>query len=60
MLNRGHAGYGWREDVTKGAWRKMRRRRRQTEADAGIRALIVAMKPGNAGGARERRKVNAR
>lgn len=52
--------YGWSEDVPKGAWRKMRRRRRVTDARAGIRVLIVATKPGNAGGAKEHRKVNAR
>ena len=60
MLDRGRAVYGWSGDVRKGAWRKMRRRCRGTDARAGIRALRVAVKPGNAGGAKERRKVNAR
>ena len=59
MLDRGRAAYGWSGDATKGAWCKMGHRRRGTDARAGIRALIVAMKPGNAGGAKERRKVNA-
>ena len=59
MLDRGRAEYGWSEDAKKGAWRKMGRRCRGTDACAGIRALIVVMKPGNSGGAKERRKVNA-
>ena len=60
MLDRGRTGHGWSGDVRKGAWRKMGPRRRGTDACAGSRALIVAEKPGNAGGAKERRKVKAR
>jgi hypothetical protein len=35
------------------------RDRRGRLTRVGVRALIVARKPGNAGGAKERRKVNA-
>jgi hypothetical protein len=58
MPERGRRVYGWSEKAPKGTWNKMRRRRGGLTR-AGIRALIVAMKPGNAGGARGRRKVNA-
>lgn len=59
-LDRVQAAHGWSEDVRKGTWRKMRDRRRVTDASAGVRAPVVAMKPGNAEGAKGRRKVNAR
>lgn len=58
MLDRGPCSYGWSENVRQGAWVKIRDRRGRLSR-AGVRALIVAVKPGNAGGAKERRKVNA-
>jgi hypothetical protein len=59
MLDRGRRGYSWSENARKGTWPKMRGRRRGLTG-AGFRAPIVAKKPGNAGGAKGRRKVNAR
>jgi hypothetical protein len=59
MLDRGLRSHGWSENARKGSGMTIRDRRRRLTC-AGVRALIVAMKPGNAGGAKERRKVNAR
>ena len=58
MLERGPCSYGWSENASKGTWMTIRDRRGRLTC-VGVRALIVAMKPGNAGGAKERRKVNA-
>jgi len=58
MLDRGQRSYGWSENALKGTWMKIRDRRGGLSR-AGVRALIVALKPGNAGGAKGRRKVNA-
>jgi len=58
MLERGPRSYGWSENALKGSWVTIRDRRGRLSC-AGVRALIVAMKPGNAGGAKERRKGNA-
>jgi hypothetical protein len=58
MLDRSPRSYGWSENATKGPWMTIRYRRGRLSC-VGVRALIVAMKPGNAGGAKERRKVNA-
>lgn len=52
-------GCGWSGNDLKGAWDKWRDRRRELSG-AGVRGSIVAMKPGNAGGAKGPRKVNAR
>jgi hypothetical protein len=56
-LERGPRSHSWSENAWKGPWMKVRDRRGRLTR-AGVRALIVARKPGNAGGARERRKVN--
>ena len=58
-LERGPRSDGWSENAWKGSGMTIRDRRGRLTRD-GVRALIVAMKPGNAGGAKERRKVNAR
>lgn len=58
MLDRGRRGYSWSENARKGTWKKMRGRCRGLTC-AGFRASIVAGKPGNSGGAKGRRKVNA-
>ena len=58
MLERGPRSYGWSENAWKGSGMTIRDRRGRLSC-VGVRALIVAMKPGNAGGAKERRKVNA-
>jgi hypothetical protein len=50
--------YSWSGNVRKGSWMTIRDRR-ERRSSAGVRAPIVAMKPGNAGGAKGRRKVNA-
>ena len=51
--------YSWSENAPKGSWMTIRDRCERLSS-AGVRAPIVAMKPGNAGGAKGRRKVNAR
>ena len=58
MLDRDPCRHGWSENASKGTWTTIRDRRGRLTC-VGVRALIVAMKPGNAGGAKERRKVNA-
>ena len=58
MLERGPRSYGWSENAWKGSGMTIRDRRGRLSC-VGVRALIVAMNPGNAGGAKERRKVNA-
>lgn len=50
--------YSWSGNAPKGAGMTIRDRREGLNC-AGVRALIVAVKPGNAGGAKERRKVKA-
>jgi len=57
-LDHGRCKGGWSENARKSAWMKIRDRREGLNS-AGVRALIVATKPGNCGGAKERRKVNA-
>ena len=59
ILETGRCGCGWSGNDWKGAWDKWRDRR-GGQIRAGVRASIVALKPGNAGGAKGRRKVNAR
>ena len=59
MLDRGRRSHGWSENARKGSGMTIRDRRGRLTC-VEVRALIVAMKPGNAGGAKERRKVNAR
>jgi len=52
-------GCGWSENDWKGAWDKWRDLSGcQVRGLTGVRASIVAMKPGNAGGAKGRRKTN--
>ena len=51
-------GCGWSGNDRKGAWHKWRCRRGRLSC-AGVRGFIVALKPGNAGGAKGPRKVNA-
>ena len=58
MLERDPRSHGWSENALKGSGMTIRDRRGRLTR-AGVRALIVTMKPGNAGGAKERRKVNA-
>lgn len=50
---------GWSGNGPKGTWDKWRDRRGELTR-AGVRGSIVAMKPGNAGGAKGSRKVKAR
>ena len=57
-LKTDRGGCGWSENDRKRAWVKWRDRR-GTLTRAGVRGSIVAMKPGNAGGAKGPRKVNA-
>ena len=57
-LERGPRSYGWSGNAPKGSGMTIRDRRGGLSC-VGVRALIVAMKPGNAGGAKGRRKVNA-
>jgi hypothetical protein len=59
MLERGRRTGSWSENARKGAGMTIRDRRERLSR-VGVRALIVAMKPGSAGGAKGRRKVNAR
>ena len=58
-LESGGLECGWSENDRKGAWYKWRDRRGRLSR-AGVRGAIVATKPGNAGGAKGSRKVNAR
>ena len=58
MLDRGRRKGSWSENARKGTGMTIRDRHGRLTC-AGVRALIVAMKPGNSGEARERRKVNA-
>ena len=58
MLDAGVERGGWSGNAGKGSWLKIRERRGRLTCGA-VRALIVATKPGNAGGAKGRRKVNA-
>ncbi len=58
-LERGPRSHGRSENAPKGPGMTIRDRRGRLSC-AGVRAPIVATKPGNAGGAKERRKVNAR
>jgi hypothetical protein len=49
-------GCGWSGNDRKGAWDKWRYLSGcQEEGPTGVRAFIVALKPGNSGGAKERR-----
>ena len=69
MLDCGPCSYGWSENVRKGACMKIGELVGQDgvhDSFAGpksrppaVRASIVATKPSNVGGAKERRKVNA-
>ena len=58
ILEADRAGRGWSENDGKGSEDKWRDRRRGLTG-VGVRGSIVAMKPGNAGGAKGPRKVNA-
>ena len=58
-LETGRLGCGWSGNDRKGAWDKWRDRR-EGLTRVGVRGSIVASKPGNAGGAKGPRKVNAR
>ena len=58
MLGTGRCGCGWSGNDRKGTWDKWRERPgSRREGSVAGRAFIVAMKPGNAGGAKERRKM---
>jgi len=59
ILETGRCRCGWSGNVWKGAGDKWRDRR-EWLTGAGVRGSIVAKKPGNAGGAKGSRKVNAR
>lgn len=50
---------GWSGNDWKGTWAKWRDRRGRLRR-VGVRGFIVALKPGNAGGAKGPRKVKAR
>ena len=57
-LETGRVGCSWGGNDWKGAWDKWRTRTRcRREGSSAVRAFIVAMKPGNAGGAKGRRKM---
>ena len=58
MLDRGQRKGSWSGNARKGTWVTIRDRRGRLNRD-GVRALIVARRPGNAGGAKERREVKA-
>jgi len=58
ILETGWCGCGWSGNDRKRAWEKWRDRRGRLTRD-GVRRSIVARKPGNAGGAKGPRKVNA-
>src|SRR6266568_6907271 len=50
--------YSWSENAPKGSWDKWRERPgSRREGRAAVRAFIGAMKPGNTGGAKGRRKM---
>ena len=57
-LATGRLGCGWSENDPKRAWDKWRSRRGELSRD-GVRGSIVAMKPGNSGGAKGCRKMEA-
>ena len=57
-LDTGRCECGWSRNDRKGTWDKWRSRRGELSRD-GVRGSIVARKPGNAGGAKGPRKVNA-
>jgi len=58
ILETDRCGCGWSGNDQKGAWDKWRARSgSRREGRAAVRAFIVAMKPGNAGGAKGRRKM---
>ncbi len=59
ILATGRGGGEWSGNVRKGPWPKWRDRRGRLTR-AGVRGSVVASKPGNAGGAKGPRKVNAR
>ena len=52
-------GCGWSGNDPKGSWDKWRDRRPRL-TDGGVRGFIVALKPGNAGGAKGSRKMDAK
>src|SRR5258707_10828496 len=58
ILATGRFGCGWSGNDWKGAWDKWRARRGWLTR-VGVKGSIVALKPGNAGGAKGPRKVNA-
>jgi len=58
ILDTRRLGCGWSGNDWKGAWAKWRYRRGGLSR-VGVRGSIVAKKPGNAGGAKGPRKVNA-
>lgn len=58
-LDVGQCNGGWSENVGKGSGLTIRERRGGLSRGA-VRAIIVAPKPGNAGGAKGRRKAKAR
>lgn len=59
ILETGRFGCGWSRNDWKGTWDKWRDRRGWLSR-GGVRGSIVALKPGNAGGAKGSRKVNTR
>jgi hypothetical protein len=59
ILETGRCMCGWSGNDRKGSWDKWRERRGWLTRDA-VRGSMVALKPGNAGGAKGPRKVNAR
>jgi len=61
ILETGRCGCGWSGNDPKGAWDKWRERPgSRREGPAAGRAFIVAMKPGNSGGAKGRRLMKTR
>jgi hypothetical protein len=56
-LERVTCSHGWSENALKEAWDNKRDPRTRSRT-SGVRAAIVALKPGNAGGAKGRRKEN--
>lgn len=59
ILQTGRCARGWSGNDWKGSWDKWRLRLGRLKR-VEVRALIVAEKPGNAGGAKGRRKVETR
>jgi hypothetical protein len=58
ILETGRVGCGWSGNDWKGTWDKWRERPgSRREGSVAVRAFIVAVKPGNAGGAKGRRKM---